>query len=769
MQAAVSTTHCRAMIATLACAVMLAWPPPLLAEEAAKKSFSPADLEFFEAKVRPILATHCHECHGPRKQEANLRLDSRQSLLAGGDSGPAARSGDPAHSLLLEAVRNEGDVQMPPKGKLDDASIAALVSWVELGLPWPAATASARPAGDVAKYMIRPEDRQFWSLRPVSRQPLPHVGDASWSQTAVDRFVLSRLEAARLMPSPPADKRTLLRRVTFDLTGLPPTPEEVGAFAGDESPDALERTVDRLLASPRYGERWARHWLDVARYGEDQAHTFQSRKYPEGYRYRDWLIAAFNRDLPYDEFVRQQIAADLIEGEDKLARLPALGFFACGPVYYGDKSGMDQIADRIDTLSRGFLGLTVACARCHDHKFDPVSTADYYALAGVFASTEYVETPLVSAEEVATAEKALTEKQKKDKARPKYPFVHALKEGEPKAVRVHIRGSADNLGDEVPRRFMEVLCTSEPQPFQQGSGRLELAAAIARSDNPLTGRVIVNRLWQQHFGRGIVRTASNFGVLGERPTHPELLDWLAAELVDGDWELKRLQRRILMSATYRQGSRIIEPEHQEGETESDRGQGNKSLGPSDSPSLRPSAQRGYAIDAENHLLWRFPRRRLEVEAWRDAMLSVTGRLDGAIGGPSIDLANADNRRRTLYGAISRHELNDLLRLFDFPDPNVTAEQRPTTTVPLQQLFVLNSEFLIANAKALAARLSALDAADDAARVRQAFEIVYGRRASDREVELSLSYVGGGGSEEGLSRWEQFCQTLLAANEFFYVD
>jgi mono/diheme cytochrome c family protein len=729
-------------------------------EKSADKPFAAADLEFFEARIRPILATHCHECHGPRKQEANLRLDSRLSLLAGGDNGPAVRPGDPQHSLLVKAIGYGDELQMPPKGKLDEASIAALVSWVEKGLPWPAEVSSSRPAGDVAKFIIRPEDRQFWSLKPVVRPPLPEVGGASWPQTAVDGFILARLEEAKLHPSPPADKRTLLRRITFDLTGLPPTPEEIAEFVSDESPDAYERTCDRLLASPRYGERWARHWLDVARYGEDQAHTFQSRKYPEGYRYRDWLIGAFNRDLPYDDFVRQQIAADLIDGEDKLARLPALGFFACGPVYYGDKQGMDQISDRIDTLSRGFLGLTVACARCHDHKFDPISTVDYYALAGVFASTEYVETPLVSAEEVAAAEKALTEKEKKDKVRLKYPFVHALKEGEPKALRVHIRGSADNLGDEAPRRFMEVLCSSEPQPFQQGSGRLELAAAIASADNPLTPRVIVNRLWQQHFGRGIVRTASNFGVLGERPTHPELLDWLAAELVGGDWELKRIQRRIVSSATYRQTSRV-------GEGASGReGEKQQSSPLPLAPSPPPSTE---GIDPQNVLLSRFPRRRLEVEAWRDAMLAVTGRLDGTIGGPSLDLAKADNRRRTLYGAISRHELNDLLRLFDFPDPNVTAEQRPTTTVPLQQLFVLNSEFLAASAKALTARLAAVEAADDAARIRGAFEIVYGRGPSEREVELSVRYLSAEDSQEGLSRWERFCQTLLAANEFLYVD
>lgn len=762
------------MRAAVACCLLVFAPlscgTPLLRadEKAAGKPFSTADLEFFEAKIRPLLATHCHECHGPRKQEANLRLDSRQSLLTGGDNGPAARHGDPEHSLLIQAINYDGDLQMPPKGKLDEAAIAALSSWVERGLPWPAEAASAKTTGgDGSRFMIRPEDRQFWSLRPIIQPPLPDLashgaqprGPSSEASNSIDAFIFSKLADNQLSLSPRAGERTLLRRITFDLTGLPPALEAIESFLADESPDAYDRAVDRLLGSPRYGERWARHWLDVARYGEDQAHTFQSRKYPEGYRYRDWLIGAFNRDLPYDDFIRQQIAADLIDGEDKLTRLPALGFFACGPVYYSDKSGMDQISDRIDTLSRGFLGLTVACARCHDHKYDPISTIDYYALAGVFASTEYVETPLVSPEEVAAAENALTEKEKKDKVRPKYPFVHALKEGEPKALRVHIRGSAENLGEEAPRRFMEVLCTSEPAPFQKGSGRLELADAIASADNPLTSRVIVNRLWQQHFGKGIVRTPSNFGVLGERPTHPELLDWLAGELIRGGWELKRLQRRIVCSATYGQSSRV-------GEWANGRG-GDENLSPP--PPLSPSHSSNEAVDPQNALLSHFPRRRLEVEAWRDAMLTVTGQLDGAIGGPSLDLGNADNRRRTLYGAISRHELNDLLRLFDFPDPNVTAEQRPATTVPLQQLFVLNSDFLAASAKALASRLAAMEADDDAARVRQAFEIVYARPASDREVELAVKYVSGEGSQEGLSRWERFCQTLLAANEFLYVD
>jgi len=322
------------------------------------------------------------------------------------------------------------------------------------------------------------------------------------------------------------------------------------------SSDLFAKVVDRLLASPHYGERWTRHWLDVARYGEDQAHNFQPRLYPNGYRYRDWLVKAFNDDLPYDRFVTEQIAADLLDAPDRKENLPALGYFACGPVYYGDAKKLDQYDDRIDTLSRGFLGLTVACARCHDHKFDPIPTADYYALAGVFASCDYDEVPLVSAEEVEAAKKALTEDQKKKKVAPKYPLVHALKDlPKPVTMRVHVRGNPDTLGPEAPHHFLSVLSPGDPAPFAQGSGRLELAKAIASPDNPLTARVFVNRVWKQHFGHGLVRTASNFGALGERPTHPELLDYLAAQFVKSGWSVKALHRQIVTSATYRQSSR----------------------------------------------------------------------------------------------------------------------------------------------------------------------------------------------------------------------
>ncbi|HTK76699.1 MAG TPA: PSD1 and planctomycete cytochrome C domain-containing protein, partial [Gemmataceae bacterium] len=702
---------------------------------------TPEALEYFEKSVRPVLAGHCQSCHGADKQKGGLRLDSRDAMLNGGDSGPVIVPGEPEKSKLITAVHQSGDApKMPPKGKLDETQIVALTNWIKQGAPWPAVKADVRPSiVDHAGMVVTAKDREFWSFRPVAEPPVPQLRNPkSEIRNEIDAFIQARLEKDGLTPSPPADKRTLIRRVTFDLTGLPPSPEEVEAYLRDDAADAYDRLVDRLLASPHYGERWARHWLDIARYGEDQAHTFQSRKYPQGFRYRDWLVKSFNDDLRYDRFVMEQIAADLLEGPDRNENLPALGYFSCGPVYYGDQKKLDQYDDRIDTLSRGFLGLTVACARCHDHKFDPIPTADYYSLAGIFASTEYDEFPLVPPEEVEKAKKALTDKQKKDKVAPKYPLVHALKDlPKPVTMRVHVRGNPDTLGPEAPHHFLTVLTPDAPPKFEEGSGRLELAKAIADPANPLTARVFVNRVWKHHFGQGLVRTASNFGALGERPTHPELLDHLATQFVRSGWSIKALHRLIVMSATYRQTSATLD-------------------------------ERNREIDPENRLAWRMNRRRLEVEAWRDAMLAAAGTLDRTLGGPSTDLNSPDNRRRTFYGSVSRHDLNPLLRLFDFPDPNITADKRPETTVPLQQLFVLNSEFMVRNAKALAGAVAEAER-DDAERIKLAFLRLYGRPATEREVSLGLAFVSSPSDDETLTRWEQYAQALLAANEFLYVD
>ncbi|WP_254509155.1 PSD1 and planctomycete cytochrome C domain-containing protein [Anatilimnocola floriformis] len=722
-----------AIIAALLCCA------PAFADDAATK-----DAEFFEQQIRPLLIAHCTDCHGDRKQEAKLRLDSREALLAGGESGPALVPGEPEKSLLIAAVHYKADVaQMPPKGKMDDEKIAKLTRWVQSGAVWPVSAKPMRTdaaSGD-NKWKLRAQDRDFWSFRPVVKTTPPESPLSAEAHDALDLFIQKKLAEQNLSPAQPADKRQLIRRVTFDLTGLPPTIADVDAFVADESPDAYERVVDRLLASPRFGERAARLWLDVARFGEDQAHTFAARRYPQGFRYRDWLVQQMNADLPYDQFIKLQIAADLLAAPDERQHLPALGMFACGPVYYGDKNDLDQYADRVDTLTRGFLGLTVACARCHDHKFDPIPTADYYALVGVFASSDYVESPLVSPAEVEEFQKQLTEKEKqmKEKERPKkYPFAHALTDrSQPKTMKVHIRGNPDTLAEEAPRQFLAILSPDNRERFAKGSGRLELADAIADPQNPLTARVMVNRLWQQHFGLGLVRTAGNFGALGEQPTHPELLDYLAATFVEQGWSLKEMHRQMVQSATYRQGT---------------------------------TNAAAAEADPENRSWSRYARRRLDVESWRDAMLSVGGQLDSAMLGPSHDLANNNNRRRTIYGMVSRHELNPLLRLFDFPDPNITSDQRLTTTVPLQQLFVLNSEFMTNLAKEIARQAQA-NGADDSARISELYERLYNREPTSGELEIGRRFVTSTEATPGtqLNRWERYAQALLAANEFLYLD
>ncbi len=452
-------------------------------------------------------------------------------MLKGGESGPVVVPGKPDESPLIEAIRYDGDVQMPPKGKLKSAEIAALTDWVKRGAHWPAprpgmatpapSATAASTDGAAQSAAVVARARSLWSFQPVGNPAPSEVRDPDWAESPIDRFILARLETSGLAPSPPADKATLIRRVTFDLIGLPPSPEEIAAFVRDHAADAYERLVDRLLTSPHYGERWGRYWLDVARYGEDQAHSFQPRLYPYGFRYRDWLIRAFNRDMPYDRFILEQIAGDRLDGpeSERFDRLAALGFFSCGPIYYGDGKKLDQYADRIDTLTRGFLGLTVACARCHDHKYDPIPTTDYYALEGVFASTDYLEVPTVPKERVDAYNKtqsAIAAKDKeikalakekdqvkakaklkalrselaelKKKALPKYPVIHALTDASrPTDMPVLVRGNPATPGAKVPRRFLTAL-GGDQSGFQQGSGRLELARAIAGPDNPLTAR-----------------------------------------------------------------------------------------------------------------------------------------------------------------------------------------------------------------------------------------------------------------------------------------
>lgn len=1174
-------------------------------------------IEFFETKIRPVLVTHCQECHSTTSKslKGGLQLDHRAGLMKGGDSGPAIVVEQPENSLLIKALKYDG-YEMPPKGKLPANVIADFEQWVKMGAPDP----REQPAAASSTKMDFAEASKLWSFQPPKISSPPAVNQADWPAHDLDRFVLASLEQRGLKPSDRADRRTLLRRASFDLIGLPPTPEEIDAFVNDSSPQAFTNVVNRLLDSPHYGERWGRHWLDVARYGEDQAHTFKARNYPQGYRYRDWVVDALNKDLPYDKFVAEQIAGDLIGSPSDPQRLAALGLFALGPVYYQDngeqaKALADEWDDRVDTLTRGVLGLTVACARCHDHKYDPITTADYYGLAGIFASSEYQERPIVPQEvldkknvadasmkshqlqldrfldeearklrptlvadipqymtaawkvivlqhqksgdkndkkalaqvakdqkvselllkrwvdyltasegvqktrpylsgwyewygkqdlkadlandaqalasvqqfatdfqsivegklpqkqqlfaefgenvafvkgedravvpagviplgnlfddpasvslqsaistdkfgaaandkslgvdrvvqgwgkqtqiandlhfeftqlgsdgsshggvindgwdstggirtegkpfpsnakrteqgigmhanalitfdldklrqagllpadqkfvfradraglnddtfgssgpsahlaaivsrphrkkdvydgiiagyvngqpvkigendrvyyfsgdipaplkadghfatfevpvpaeakyltlvstgagmgpgdntissdhtvfsgarleqdplpqaaEVAAqqtteptrteaeqlqarldaqllsemlydqgllalpgaeADKRLSEpatqqltqlRTEQDRLKKEFDVIqvamaHSLMETSGRDLKIYLQGNPTKQGDVAQRSIPAVLTNGQRKPLaSKGSGRAELAQAITSRDNPLTARVIVNRVWRAHFGFGLVRTPSNFGQLGDRPTHPELLDTLAVRFMDSGWSLKWLHREIMLSSTYQQSS-AYRPEPAE-------------------------------VDPENKLLWRMNRLRLEVEPWRDAMLAVTGELDRTVGGPPVDLASGGNRRRTVYAFISRHQLNELLRLFDFPDPNITSDKRSITTVPLQQLFVLNSDFMTQRAKALAARLNTNREATDEAKIHQAFLSLYGRPPTDDELQLGLSFLSSATPSEAggkrLTVWEQYALALLGTNEFSFVD
>ena len=1177
-------------------------------ETRAAEELTAEQMDFFESKIRPILVEHCYECHSGDTHipKGALRLDLRDTILSGGDSGAAIVPGNPNDSLLLKALRYETS-EMPPKGRLPDAVIADFEQWISMGAPDP----RTESAGKKSAGIDYAAGLNFWAFKHPVRPAIPTVKDTAWPKTDLDRFILQALEDRKMRPTTAADRRTLIRRAYFDLIGLPPEPAAVDAFINDPSDAAFEKVVNELLASPHYGERWGRYWLDLARFAEDQAHTFQARMYPQGYLYRDWVVQAINDDLPYDQFLRLQIAGDQLEVPESHRHRAALGLFALGPVYYQDngeqeKAQADEWDDRIDTLMRGTQAMTVSCARCHDHKYDPISMADYYGLAGIFASSDYRELPAVPQEVVVARQKAdeaaqeqqreidafqavhapaarlkltseipnylqaawlvldpATQDRKKkvedvakeqklngellerwvawlseepgsgavgaersyltewrafrdadkiaasnaddqtarlleiasklqqrasrmlaqrdslrqrfgdnyafvaaedrttvelgtiplgnlfddkkgsllnsalttdpfrskatagslgvdrvlhgwggtaeiasgvrfdfqsigsdsrqhgdvtndgwssdggirtqgapcsssigrteqglgmhanalitfdlneirraglmpasqemnlridraginddsfgnggsvhiavivskphdkpsefdailgayldgkpasiqendavysfagtmppaiqadgtfvsfdvaipadarsltivatgaqisdtentissdhavlsnarllysvdartvaentaetplqelsdeqltrlqadatflselfdergvlgiapDQIEPllegntatilkeqkkqlmqlkeaasaiKIPMAHALAEGTARDVKIYMAGDPRKKGETAQRGFPAIFTSGERQAFETaGSGRRELADAVASTKNPLTARVMVNRVWAGHFGTGLVRTLSNFGQLGERPSHPELLDYLAVNFMESGWSLKQLHRQILLSATWQQNS-TGDAAHAE-------------------------------LDPENRMLWRMNRRRLEVEPWRDAVLAVSGQLDRRIGGASSEL-NGENRRRTLYGYISRHRLDDLLRLFDFPDPNITAGERPITTVPLQQLFVLNSDFMVAQAKAMAARLRK-ESPTDIQQIDQAFALMFGRPPENNERTSAVVFLETADIEEGdrLDTLEQLCLGMLGTNEFAYID
>jgi mono/diheme cytochrome c family protein len=1018
-----------------------------------RRAVADAGEEFFETKIRPLLAEHCHTCHGPTKQKGGLRLDSRAAILKGGESGPALFPDKPDESRIIQAVRYNGEPQMPPKCKLADDQIAALSAWVKMGAPWGKAADEHRTREPQS--VIRPSPSQHWSLAPIERPPLPQVRHAEWCRSPIDAFILAKLESKGLSPAAPADKPTLIRRVTFDLIGLPPTPEEVGAFLGDDSPDAFAKVVERLLASPHYGERWGRHWLDLVRYAETHGHEFDTDMY-EPWRYRDYVIRAFNDDLPYDRFVTEQIAGDLLPQprrhptERWNESVLATGFWFLGEMAHSPvdvrKDQADRVDNQIDVFGKTFLGLTVSCARCHDHKFDPISQKDYYALFGVLSSSRFERAFIDDPARVCDAVAKLQEVRSKwerlavgrvadclhtaltqpDAARrlieclpmskeptatmrpqqdtgilfedfrtpgypgwfvsgaafgdgptrvgeiiartdPGWPVARVLPSGvahsgatspllqgtlrsktfriekdyiffrvagratkitvivdgyqlirEPiyggltipinhgdefqwRAINVamwkghsayiellddnagylaveqirfsdadcgpqqilspllrkiladpesespsklsdklrtllgeiigqwrdgklvslpdaaeriellnrvlaskplaevnsipapspeelalfeilreqhgrlptprrasticdgtglnehvFVRGNPKNVGEEVPRRFLHALPGGEQPFFAEGSGRMELARRLTDPANPLTARVMANRVWQHHFGEGIVRSPDDFGKQGEQPTHPELLDWLASEFVHSGWSVKHLHRLMVLSNAYQMDSK--------------------------------ADARAEAADPQNKLLQHMPLRRLEAEAIRDALLAVSGRLDCAIGGPSVPPhlnpfmvgrgrpehsgpLDGDGRR-SIYLQVRRNFLNPMFVAFDYPTPFTTIGRRSVSNVPAQALALMNNPFVVQQAELWATRILGEPLRTNAERVAGMYRAALGREPNELELNDALSFLAGQAQEYGKPddprAWADLAHVLFNLKEFIFV-
>jgi hypothetical protein len=785
-------------------------------------------IAFFEKRIRPILVEHCYRCHSTegKKAKGGLVLDAADALRKGGKSGPALVAGEPEKSLLVKAVRHgDAELKMPPDKKLSATQIDDLIAWVKMGAPDPRLAhraVQAAPGGPVRPVygMSLEEGRRFWSFLPVKDPPLPTVTNRDWGRNPIDNFILARLEQAGLQPSAPADRRTLLRRVTFDLTGLPPTPAEAEAFLADTSPNAFERIVDRLLASPRYGERWGRHWLDVVRYA-DTCGNASDYPVPQAHLYRDWVVHAFNRDLPYDQFLREQVAGDLLGGvmaEERYERIIATGYLAIARRFGGNRTGEHHLTleDTIDNLGRAILGHSLSCARCHDHKFDPFTMKDYYALYGIFSSTRYPFpgaevghkqedfVPLLPAaeverlqrvrrEEVAAVEaemkrlqaaeaearkaperpekKAAVEKASRAVAEanqrlaavrnraPAFPTAYAVGEAKAVPARIHLRGDPTQLGEEVRRGFPAVLGGQTLPAGAAGSGRLELAQWVTDPKNPLPARVMVNRLWQHHFGKGIVRTPNDFGKQGQPPTHPELLDYLAVRFIESGWSIKAMHRLILLSQTWQQAG-----------TESH------------------AAEK----DANNDLYGRFTRRRLDAEAIRDALLVVSGELDETrpeahpFPAPATwgftqhnpFAAVYETRHRSLYLMQQRLRKHPYLALFDGADPSTATGTRLVSTTPLQALFLMNDPLAHSAATKLAARVLA-SSTEESARLEFAFQLVLTRpperedrdAAQDflRRYREKLTALRTPSDQIELKAWSALARALLSTNEFVFVD
>ncbi len=966
--------------------LLVSWTGLVVAAEdapAPEGKLDAASTEFFEKEVRPLLTTHCLQCHGENKQKGELRLDSRESAMTGGSSGPAVVPGKPKDSLLVDAI-NYGDLyQMPPKSKLAPKEIVTLTRWVEIGAPWPQ-HGSASGSGKVRPFDLK-ERAKHWSFQPVRPGHPPEVKGKEWLRSPIDAFVLKALEARGLKPAPEADKQTLIRRITFDLTGLPPTPAEVEAFLQDRAPDAYERLVEHLLASPHYGERWGRHWLDLVRYAETAGHEFDYDT-PDAFRYRDYVVRAMNADLPYNQFVLEQIAGDLVNpprrnpAEGFNESVLGTGFYFLGegthsPVDLRDDEAM-RVDNQIDVLSKSFLGLTVACARCHDHKFDAISTKDYYAFYGYFQSsrhqhafidppsriadkaaelrrlkgeiksaseipspppalarndaasivfedfngedfrdwsvtgdafgtgpshvgdfalqwgdgkalavpvaagqahsglvshrlhgvirsktfpierklihylasgrkgrinlvidgfekirspiygglstdvnsdrlqwhtqdvsmwvghTAYIEiddgatvdynsnigqytdgTGYLAVDEIRFSDQAapgplpepasprelsrqgnptlaaLLEAYQKLEAQIAAPTLGvAIADGSAEDEPVHIRGSSKMLGDRVPRRFLEAIAGSNQPTSDAGSGRLELAQRMIDPSNPLVSRVMVNRIWKHHFGRGIVPTLDDFGLMGEAPTYPELLDYLAGRFVNEGWSIKRMHRLMVLSSVYRMSSKP--------EVEAER------------------------LDPANHLLHRMNVRRLEAEAIRDSLLAVSGKLDPTVFGPSVPtylspFMEGRGRpaksgpldgagRRSLYLGVRRNFLNPMFLAFDFPAPFSTMGRRNVSNVPAQALTLLNDPFVLGQAKHWAERVTSEAKNKPVAEVVNGlYFTAFGRSPSEQESLEATKFLKGQAELYGAAgdprAWADLCHVLINVKEFIYVN
>jgi hypothetical protein len=851
-------------------------------------TFSPGGLDFFEKKIRPVLVAQCYQCHSAsaKKPAGGLLLDSRAAMLKGGASGQAAVvPGNPAASLLLQAMRyTNPKLQMPVSGKLSDDVIKDFEEWIAMGAPDP------RIAAATTATTKQPYDfdaaKKFWSFQPLKKTSVPTVQNQTWGRTPVDNFILAKLEEKQLRPVADADKRTLLRRATFDLTGLPPTPREVEAFVNDNAPNAFEKVVDRLLASPAYGERWGRHWLDLVRYA-DTAGCASDFPVPSAYKYRNYVIKAFNEDKPYDQFIREQIAGDLlpIQSKDEKAaeaerqeKIIATGYIAISR-RFGSRDTDDNlmIDDTLDNLGKAFLGLSVSCARCHDHKFDPLPTRDYYALYGIFKSTQYAFpgteiyvhphslTPLVKGAEAERLTKYQDEVRKLELKRealnvergyvrgrqnqkqaasallaqsagqgfetdqvgriidpnklgeedhddrnriagkssqrsiaeieaeiekvrlrlfelavpPAVERAYAVTEGAAADSRIQRKGDNKNLGDVAPRGFLQILGGARLPEKHQGSGRRELAEWIADANNPLTARVIVNRIWQHHFGKGLVQTPNDFGVRGLAPTHPELLDYLAAQFIADGWSFKKMHRHLMLSRTYQLAS-------------NEERYGDAVMGRRGETNPQSKLRNPQSVDATNNYLWRFNRRRLSAEEIRDAMLAVSGLLEDNVNGPHPFPPEKDWRYTVHHPFIATYEHNGRgvylmqprirphpqLSIFDGADTNAATGERMLSTTPLQALFMMNDPFVHKQADAFAVRVG-LAFADDAARIDYAYRLAFGRKPSADELKKGLAYLRELRPELGtiqVAEEEQtraalasYLRVLLSSSEFVFVD